>query len=254
MPLLATEVHDSSAWQEMWQNPEADATTLNAMVLSKYGEEALDWDPLTIQMEIQDDFGVAPAREAMDKICAMQVVMGSDAFFTRVDSFRNVVNAIANGDPFFQIFTPLQAEEIAIALATVGMNRDLLPFSYPVQQLVKLSLKGDGYSDEEFPPIFSCVFDKRPSDKNVRERLTDLLGRDGKPLPTAGENNIANIDAMLRRQVVICLHQLDSLPGLTLVDNSVLEKGVLRALNEDAGDDLKEQQAPEGPTGRANGI
>jgi len=254
MPLLATEVHDSSAWQEMWQNPEADATTLNAMVLSKYGEEALDWDPLTIQMEIQDDFGVAPAREVMDKICAMQVVMGSSAFFTRVDAFRNVVNAIANGDPFFQIFTPLQAEEIALAVATVGMNRDMLPFSPSVRELVKISLKGDGYSEDEFPPILSCVFDRSPSDAKVRERLTDLLGRDGKPLPTAGENNIANIDAMLRRHVVICLHQLDSLPGLTLVDDSVLEKGILRALNEKAGDDYKQQTQEPKESGRANGL
>ena len=49
----------------MWQNPEADATVLNAMLLTKYGEEALDWDPLTIQLEIQDDFGVTPASEAI---------------------------------------------------------------------------------------------------------------------------------------------------------------------------------------------
>jgi hypothetical protein len=34
--------------------------------------------------------------------------------------------------------------------------------------------------------------------------------------------------------VVICLKQLDSLPGLTSIDDNVLEKGVLKALNEDA--------------------
>lgn len=235
MSLLSTQTVDSAAWREMWQNPEADATVLNAMILSKYGEEALDWDPITIQMEIQDDFGTTPASEVMDKICAMQIVMATGDFFNRVDAFRNVVNTIANGQPFFQTFTPLQAEEIAIALATVGMNRDMLPFAPAVQEYVRLSLKGDGYDEDQFPPIFSCVFDRKPSGKAVREKLTDLLGRPEAELPTAADNNIANIDSMLRRRVVICLKQLDSLPGLTSVDNTILEKGVLRAINEDAG-------------------
>jgi len=236
MPLLSDETVDSAAWREMWENPEADATVLNAMVLSKYGEEALDWDPLTIQMEIQDDFGVTPASESMDKICAMQIVMGTSDFFTRVDAFRNIVNTIANGEPFFQTFTPLQAEEIAIAIATVGMNRDMLPFSPSVRELVRLSLKGDGYGEDDFPPILSCVFDVRPSDKAIRGQLKDLIGRPESELPTAAENNIMNIDSMLKRRVLVCLGQLDSLPGLTSVDNSILEKGVLMAINEDGGD------------------
>ena len=41
---------------------------------------------------------------------------------------------------------------------------------------------------------------------------------------------------MLRRRIAICLKQLDSLPGLTSVDDTILEKGVIRALNEDGED------------------
>lgn len=233
MPLLSEEIINSSSWREMWENPEADATVLNAMVLSKYGEEALDWDPITIQMEIQDDFGVTPASESMDKICAMQIVMGTGDFFRRVDAFRNIVNTISNGQPFFQTFTPLQAEEIAIAIATVGMNRDLIQFSPAVQELVRLSLKGDGYSEDQFPPILSCVFERRPSEKAVRDQLTDLIGRPESELPTAAENNMANIDSLVRGRILICMKQLDSLQGLSSVDDEILEKGVLRALNED---------------------
>ena len=236
MSLLSDEAFDSAAWREMWQNPEADATVLNAMLLTKYGEESLDWDPITIQMEIQADFGVTPASEAMDKLCAMQIVMGTGDFFGRVDAFRNIVNTIANGQPFFQTFTPLQAEEIALALATVGMNRDMLPFAPAVREYVRLSLKGDGYSEDDFPPILSCVFDRDPDEKKVRQQLTDLIGRPESELPTAAENNIANIDSMLRRRVVVCLKQLDSLPGLTSIDDVILEKGVLRALNENTED------------------
>ena len=236
MSLLSDDTSYSAAWQEMWQNPAADATVLNAMVLSKYGEEALDWDPITIQMEIKDDFGVSPATEAMDKICAMQIVMATGDFFGRVDAFRNVVNTIANGQPFFQTFTPLQAEEMAIAIATVGMNRDLLPFAPAVRELVRLSMLGDGYGEDEFPPIFSCVFDRKPSEAKLRGQISDILGRPENELPTAAENNISNIDSLLKRRIAICLKQLDSLPGLTRIDDVILEKGILRALNEDSGD------------------
>ena len=229
-----SEAIDSAEWREMWENPEADATVLNAMILSKYGEEALDWDPLTIQMEIQDDFGVTPASEVMDKICAMQIVMGTGDFFRRVDAFQNIVNTIANGQPFFQTFTPLKAEEIAIAVATVGMNRDMLPFAPSVQELVRLSIIKDGYDDDQFPPILSSVFERKPSEAKVRSHLSDLLGRRESELPTAAENNIANIDSLLKRRIVICLKQLDSLPGLSSVDDAVLEKGVMRAIQEDA--------------------
>ena len=227
---LPSDIVDSAAWREMWQNPEADATVLNAMVLSKYGEESLDWDPITIQMEIKDDFGVSPAREAMDKICAMQIVMGSGAFFSRVDAFRNVVNTIANGQPFFQTFTPLSAEEIAIAISTVGMNRDMIPFAPSVRELVRLSMIGDGYSEDDFPPILSCVFDRKPSAQAVRNSISEII-KGTEDLPTASQNNIANIESMIKGRVVICLKQLDSLVGLSHIDNVLLEKGIVNALN-----------------------
>ena len=95
-------------------------------------------------------------------------------------------------------------------------------------------MNGDGYGEDDFPPILSCVFDRKPSEKAIRGQLKDLIGRPESELPTAAENNILNIDSMLRRRIIICLHQLDSLPGLNSVDDTILEKGVLRALNEDA--------------------
>lgn len=221
-----------ASWQEMWQNPEAEATTLNAMILSKFGEEALDWDPITIQMEIQEEYGVRPAEEVMNKISAMQVVMLSADFFQNVGAFQAVCNAISGGDPFFQVFTPLQAEEMAWGIATVGLNRDLLPFSDSIRTFVKISMSRDGYDEGNFPQIFSPVFDRDPDERDVRKQLESLAKGQ---LPSAAVNNAANIDSMIRRNLLVCLKQLDSLPGLNRVDDTVLKKGVLRAIGEDGG-------------------
>lgn len=216
-----------SPWAEMWQNPEADATVLNTMLLSKYGEQALDWDPLTIRLEIQEDFHVAPADEVMNKICAMQIVMASPDFFERIDTFINVCNTLSEGDPFFEVFSPLETEEIALALAVVGMNRDMLPFNPTIRSYVKKVLKADGFDDDNFPEIFSQVFDKHPSSKEIRHELSGIVLD-----PTAAESNEANIKSMLTENVGLMFSQFNKLPGLDKVDDFILEDGVLRALGE----------------------
>lgn len=212
-------------WAEMWQNPEADATVLNAMLISKYGEEALDWDPLTIRMEIQDDFHVEPAAEVMNKICAMQIVMASSDFFERIDAFLNVCNTLSEGDPFFEAFAPPETEEIAYALAAVAMNRDMLPFNPTIRRYVKEALKADGFSEDDFPEIFSVVFGKNPSAKDVRHTVAEIMIE-----PTAADTNKKNITDMMTRNVGIMLRQFNSLPGLDKVDSFVLEQGLVSAL------------------------
>lgn len=219
-----------SPWASMWQNAEADATVINAMLISRYGEEALDWDPLTIRLEIQDDFRVAPSDEVMNKICAMQIVMSSSDFFERIDTFINVCNTLAEGDPFFEVFTPLESEEIAFALATVAMNRDMLPFNHTIRRYVKEVLKADGFVDGDFPDIFSVVFDKTPSSKEVRHQLSEVIIG-----PTAADSNRKNIAEMLRHNVGVMFSQFNQLPGLDKLDSYVLENGILASLgqNED---------------------
>ncbi len=227
MAIFNSQYSLTSPWAEMWQNPEADATVLNAMLISKYGEEALDWDPITIRLEIQDDFHVTPANEVMNKICAMQVVMSSSDFFERIDTFINVCNTLSEGDPFFEVFSPLETEEIAFALATVGMNRDLLPFNPTIRRYVKEVLKADGFDDDNFPEIFATVFDKQPSAKEVRHKLSGLIID-----PTAADSNEANIRTMLAENVGLMFSQFNELPGLEKVDDFILEDGVLIALGD----------------------
>lgn len=237
MPVFETQTRLAAPWAEMWQNPEADATVLNSMLISKYGEESLDWDPVTIRLEISDDFGVSPADAVMNKICAMQVVMSGSAYFDRVDAFLNISNTLADGDPFFQVMTKVEPEEIAWGLATVGMNRDMLPFSPTIQAYVKAALKDDGYADG-YPPIFSSVFSVRPSSAKIRGIVSGTL-------PTAAMRNSDNISSMLGQNVASMFSQFNKLPGLTSIDENVLEKGILRALDEDAD----EEKIPTGENG-----
>jgi len=211
----------------MWQSTEADATVLTAMLLSKYGEQSLDWDPLTIRMEIEEDFRVSPSDETMNKICAMQIVMSSSDFFERIDTFINVCNTLSEGDPFFEVFTPLETEEIAFALATVAMNRDMLPFSDTIRRYVKEVLKDDGFSEDDFPEIFSAIYDKQPVSKEIRKDISNLI-----IAPRAADLNRQNISDMLSHHVGTMLRQFNELPGLDKVDDYILENGLLLSLGD----------------------
>lgn len=97
-------------------------------------------------------------------------------------------------------------------------------------------LKDEGFSDENFPEIFSVVFDKNPKAKDVRHIVakTQLA-------PTAADINRDNIMNMLSAHVGDMFLQFNSLPGLTLVDNTILEHGVLVSLGQ-AGKDLPKKE------------
>lgn len=225
-----TSVGLNSPWAGMWQNPDADATVLLSMLVGKYGEEALDWDPFTVFLEIRDDYHVSPADAVMNKICAMQIVMSSSDFFERIDTFTNVCNSLSEGDPFFKVFTPLGTEEIAFALATVAMNRDMLPFSNTIRRYVKKVLKADGFDSDEFPDVFSVVFDKAPSSKDVRHDVAMSILNKEDSTGAAGSNG-RNIAKMLAENVGIMFRQFNSLPGLRHMDDHILENGVMLSLN-----------------------
>jgi len=70
MPILSRELK-AAAQPYFSGDKESFATTLVAGLLRLYGVEALEWDPLTIQMEIKEDLGVDMPRRVYDKMMAL---------------------------------------------------------------------------------------------------------------------------------------------------------------------------------------
>lgn len=208
------------------ESPQTLATVVHAIMLDQYGEAAYDWDPVTCAMEVADDFKAEVCTPAMDRWCAMQIVMGSDAFFKRLDVFLNVCNTFASGAPAFEVFDPVTSEEAAWAIAEVALNRDMLPFSYPVRGYLRRQLKADGFDPDagELPPVFAEVFETRPDERKIREALSE---------GTAAVSNAANIEQYLMEQLLDMEAQFNRIPDLKRVDN-LLEEG------KDVGDAVEQ--------------
>lgn len=204
---------DSYSKKAALESPETLATVIHAIIKDKYGEEAYDWDPVTMYLELKDDFKADVNPEALDRWNAMQIVMSTGAFFERLDAFLSICNTLSSGVPFFQVFDPVTVEEAAWAITEVSLNRELKPFSYPIRQFLKMILKRDGYTPSTWPSVFSEVFQDKPSAEDIREELGALENRD-------------KVEGYVDEQLKDLVYQFNQIPSLKELDDILLRKSM----------------------------
>jgi hypothetical protein len=223
-------VKDLTAKREALGNVEASATLIHAIIREQYGEEVYDWDPLTVAMELRDDFRGEPAAEVLDKWGAIQIIMTSGAFFERLDAFMGICNTLASGQPFFSVFDPVTIEEAAWGVTEVALNRELRPFSYNIKQYLLKLLKADGYSENDFPPALKEVFDRSPSSDDIRETLDEAR---------ADVHNRNNVEAFIDDELKDMVSQFNKIPSMRQLDDMILSRGLeeftSQEENENAG-------------------
>lgn len=210
------------------ESPQTLATVIHAIMLGQYGEQVYDWDPVTCALEVKEDFNAEICTEAMDRWCAMQAIMSSDAFFKRLDVFMNVCNTLASGSPSFMVFDPVTSEEAAWAVAEVAMSRDVLPFSWSIQSYMRQQLMADGFDPDsgDLPPVFAEMFARNPDEGRIRSSLSGV----------AGDSNARNIENYLLEQVLDMEVQFNRIPDLKRVDD-------LLGSGKAVGDAVAERQA-----------
>lgn len=213
------------------ESPQTLATVIHAIMLDKYGEQVYDWDPATCALEVRDDFSAEMCTQAMDRWCAMQAVMSSDAFFKRLDVFLNVCNTLASGSPSFLMFDPVTPEEAAWAVAEVAMNRDILPFAYPIRQYMRQQLEADGFSpgSGDLPAVFAEMFEKDPDAHAIRASLPG----------SASDSNARNMEQFLAERMLDMELQFGGIPDLHRVDDLLENPG--RTLGDAIAEEVSKQ-------------
>jgi hypothetical protein len=179
---------------------------LSEVMDAKYGEEWLEWDPLTIALELGDDFGADPSTESMDRLCAMQIVRTSDEFFTRPDAFIGICNTLSAGSPAFEVMDPPTAPEVAWALAEVAMARPSAVMSQAVREFVEASMREAGFAGSAMPPIVREALGPDPDADDVAEAAVDMSLRD---------MNLGEIEDFVDAQLALLTAQLDATADLT---------------------------------------
>jgi len=130
-------------------------TVLVAIVLKAYGAAALNWDPLTLRVQLSEDFGAEVARVPYGKLMALINVITTDTVYRSVPVFDTTVHALA-GDPGNGMEEIPEVDDVAWAAVEItmadpeppGIPGGRVPWSQDIAGYVGLALDREGISGE----------------------------------------------------------------------------------------------------------
>jgi hypothetical protein len=129
---------------------ESFATTLAAILMKAYGPAVLEWDGLTIEMQVKDDFGVEMPRLVYDKLMALITALATDSIYKDVVLFDETVSAL-NGEGVGVERDIPSVDDVAWTVAELRINdpdpvgRDpKKPWSPDIQKYVRVVLDDEG--------------------------------------------------------------------------------------------------------------
>lgn len=141
----------------MWLSEETFASPLVLLVVDRLtGEDddtdnPLDWDPETLRLEIEEQWGVKPSQIIMDRVLmGIAIVRDPSRFFNNVPDFISLCTVLSGAafDP--TVFTPPTAFEVGwgiTELLFLVSHGQPLKFGAQIQAFVGAILKDEGVID-----------------------------------------------------------------------------------------------------------
>ena len=160
--------------KRLLESPETLALVLYLIMMKKYGEEWIGWEPLTLYLELREDFKAEPSVETMDRLSAVQLVLGSGSFYADLYGFLGVCNTFSSGAPSFAVLDPVTIPEATWAMVEVGMLREPADFAPTVVAYVKTMLEIEGLDDDP-PEVLQDIVAPAPEDPNSSAEYADMI-------------------------------------------------------------------------------
>lgn len=119
------------------------------MFLDAFGTEALQWDPGTIALEVEEEFNVDLPQSAFDKLMAAIHILTTDRFYKSLPDFITFCNVLDGEEYRPDVFDPADAEEVAWGI-TEGLliappdESDQEPFSDEIRAYIGAVLDKEG--------------------------------------------------------------------------------------------------------------
>ena len=163
---------------EILKDEKSPAIALLALITHKYGSECYEWEPEILRAEIENDFNVTLSDLQSDKIQAAITVLTTQLFEEQWESFETCSHLLNNQEDSFEDFSPMEAEELASALAharlIVDGYDDRLVFSDEVRAYAGVIFFEYGMSNP--PTIFpSALMPKSPNHVDTPEKDEALM-------------------------------------------------------------------------------
>jgi hypothetical protein len=135
--------------QEAWKSRETFASVLLTLFLDKFGVEALDWDPATTTLEIEEEFDVELPQLALDKLLVAIQILTTDKFFKSLPDFVTFCNVLGGDTYRPDMWDPADAEEVAWGITEALLisppeDDDKEPFTDEVRGYIGAVLDSEG--------------------------------------------------------------------------------------------------------------
>lgn len=176
-------------------------TPIMAILTDKFGTEFIEWDPVTVNIEIKESFGIDATDSLLDKIQAGSTVINTNLFHLSLEAFNVSCNTLNLGVAASELMLPADLEDImwgiteakilegdmfeetafshniaryvGFLLAEAGHNRppSILKFAeYDEEEERRLS---DAFPSED-PLLFNTFWDKQQEDKEDLEKINKI--------------------------------------------------------------------------------
>lgn len=133
--------------QEAWTSKETFGCVLLTMFLDRFGTEALEWDPSTMAMEIEEEFGVDLPQLSFDKLIVAVQLLTTDRFYKSLPDFISFCNVLG-GDVYRpDMWDPADAEEVAWGITEamlISPPEESEPFTQEIRAYIGAVLDSEG--------------------------------------------------------------------------------------------------------------
>jgi hypothetical protein len=129
-------------------SPATYATTLLVVLLDSFGTDALAWDPNTVQMEVEQEYGVDLPPPNFDRLMTAVSLLTTDSFYTSTPDFARACAVFSGRSPTADMMILPDCDDIAWGM-TEGMlidppEGDGPPFSEEILALIGHALDQEG--------------------------------------------------------------------------------------------------------------
>lgn len=129
-----------------------DSKTSGAILLTlltdEFGTECYDWEPETLQMEIEALWGDIPPTN-YEKIMAFLTVLTTNRFENSLEAFIHICNGLVGGGANFKQYDPATVTEMCKTIAEVSLidppEKGLYQFNEEIRQYIRKELDFEGY-------------------------------------------------------------------------------------------------------------
>jgi hypothetical protein len=135
--------------QEAWTSKETFASVLLTLFLDRFGTEALQWDPTTITLEIEEEFAVDLSQLSLDKLLVAIQIMTTDKFYKSLPDFISFCNVLSGDTYRPDMWDPADAEEVAWGVTEALLlyppeDDDPEPFTDEIRSYIGAMLDREG--------------------------------------------------------------------------------------------------------------